>query len=86
MLFKYSWEAKKSGSETTVYSILQAPLYSLSSLCSNKKYTSDERVVCLWVEIRENASKADVMVGGCYRPPRQHEEADAIFYKQGEVS
>lgn len=37
MLWKYSWEAKKHGSETMVYSILQASLY--SSLYSNKKYT-----------------------------------------------
>ncbi|RMC05388.1 hypothetical protein DUI87_18578 [Hirundo rustica rustica] len=47
----------------------------------------DENVVCLWVEIRENANKADAMVGACYRSPKQDEEADAIFYKQkGEAS
>ena len=28
------------------------------------------------------ASKADTMVGACYRPPNQDEEADEIFYKQ----
>lgn len=43
MLWKYSWEAKKSGSDTMVYSILQASLYSLCSLYSNIK--THERVV-----------------------------------------
>ena len=47
----------------------------------------DDRVQCLWVRIRGKASKADIMVGVCYRPPNQDEEADKIFYKQlGEVS
>ncbi|GAB0209132.1 hypothetical protein GRJ2_003378900 [Grus japonensis] len=47
----------------------------------------DERVECLWVRIRGKANKADIMVGICYRPPNQDEEADKIFYKQlGEVS
>jgi len=33
------------------------------------------------------ASKADTMVGACYRPPNQDEEMDEIFYKQlGEIS
>ncbi|GAB0188296.1 hypothetical protein GRJ2_001294900 [Grus japonensis] len=33
------------------------------------------------------ASKADIMVGCCYRPPNQDEKTDEIFYKQlGEVS
>ena len=47
----------------------------------------DDRVECLWVRIRGKANKADIMVGVCYRPPNQDEEADEIFYKQlGEVS
>ncbi|GAB0180245.1 hypothetical protein GRJ2_000489800 [Grus japonensis] len=47
----------------------------------------DERVECLWVRIRGKTNKADIMVGVCYRPPNQDEEADEIFYKQlGEVS
>ena len=47
----------------------------------------DERVECLWVRIRGKANKADIMVGVCYRPPNQDEEADEIFCKQlGEVS
>jgi len=47
----------------------------------------DDRVECLWVRIRGKANKADVMVGVCYRPPTQDEEADEIFYKKpGEVS
>lgn len=49
--------------------------------------SGDKRVLCLWVEIRENSNKAGVRVGVCYRAPKQDEEADAIFYKQtGEVS
>ncbi|KAK4827898.1 LOW QUALITY PROTEIN: hypothetical protein QYF61_022321 [Mycteria americana] len=45
----------------------------------------DDRVECLWN--RGKANKADIMVGVCYRPPNQDEEADEIFYKQlGEVS
>ncbi|KAK4823930.1 hypothetical protein QYF61_008316 [Mycteria americana] len=36
---------------------------------------------------RGKANKADIMVGVCYRPPKQGEEAGEIFYKQlGEVS
>ncbi|GAB0206524.1 hypothetical protein GRJ2_003118000 [Grus japonensis] len=47
----------------------------------------DERVECLWVRIRGKTNKADIVVGVCYRPPNQDEEADEIFYKQlGEVS
>ncbi|PKU28707.1 rna-directed dna polymerase from mobile element hypothetical protein [Limosa lapponica baueri] len=41
----------------------------------------------LWVRIRGKANKADIMVGVCYRPPNQDQEADELFYKQlGEVS
>jgi len=36
----------------------------------------DDRVQCLWIRIRRKASKADVMVGVCYRPPNQDEEPD----------
>ncbi|GAB0209002.1 hypothetical protein GRJ2_003365900 [Grus japonensis] len=47
----------------------------------------DNRVECLWVRISGKANKADIMVGVCYRPLNQDEEADKIFYKQlGEVS
>ncbi|KAK4830652.1 hypothetical protein QYF61_012495 [Mycteria americana] len=47
----------------------------------------DDRVECLWVRIRGKTNKVDVMVGVCYRPPNQNEEADKIFCKQlGEVS
>ncbi|GAB0204752.1 hypothetical protein GRJ2_002940800 [Grus japonensis] len=47
----------------------------------------DNRVECLWVRIRGKANKADIMVGVCYRPAKQDEEADEILYKQlGEVS
>ncbi|PKU35038.1 adaptin ear-binding coat-associated protein 1 [Limosa lapponica baueri] len=47
----------------------------------------NSRVKCLWVRIRGRASKADIVVGVCYRPPNQDVEVDEIFYKQlGEVS
>ena len=47
----------------------------------------NDRVECFWVRIRGKANKADIMVGVCYRPPNQDEEADEIFSKQlGEVS
>ena len=47
----------------------------------------DDRVKHLWVRIRGKASKADIMVGVCYRPPNQDEKADEVVYKQlGEVS
>jgi len=47
----------------------------------------DNSVECSWVRIRRKASKADIMVGVCYRPPNQDDKADEIFYKQqGEVS
>ncbi|PKU41370.1 adaptin ear-binding coat-associated protein 1 [Limosa lapponica baueri] len=47
----------------------------------------NSRVECLWVRIRGRASKADIVVGVCYRPPNQDVEVDDIFYKQlGEVS
>ncbi|KAK4810498.1 LOW QUALITY PROTEIN: hypothetical protein QYF61_004278 [Mycteria americana] len=47
----------------------------------------DDKVKCLWIRMRGKANKADIMVGVCYRPPNQDEEADETFYKQlGEVS
>ncbi|PKU49300.1 mitochondrial fission process protein 1 [Limosa lapponica baueri] len=39
-------------------------------------------VMCLWVRIKGKASKADTIVGVCYRPPNQDLEIDEIFYKQ----
>ena len=33
---------------------------------------------------RGKANKADIVVGVCYRPPNQDEEADEIFYEQPE--
>lgn len=32
-----------------------------------------------WVKTRGKASKAGVMLGVCYRPPKKDEEADEIF-------
>jgi len=42
----------------------------------------DERAERLWVKIRGKASEAAIMMGVCYRPLKQGEEADEIFYKQ----
>ncbi|GAB0206513.1 hypothetical protein GRJ2_003116900 [Grus japonensis] len=44
----------------------------------------DDRVECLWVRIRGKANKADIMVGVCYRPPNQDEEAplDLLLMKR----
>jgi len=37
--------------------------------------------------MREKANKADILLGVCYRPPNQDEEADEVFYKRlAEVS
>ena len=42
----------------------------------------DDKVKCLWVRMRGKANKADILLGVCYRPPNQDEEADEAFYKQ----
>lgn len=41
----------------------------------------DDKVECIWVRITGNVSRADVMVGVCWRPPSQ-EQADEVFHKQ----
>jgi len=41
----------------------------------------DDKVECLWVKMRGKANKADILLGVCYRPPSQDEEADQVFYK-----
>ncbi|GAB0209080.1 hypothetical protein GRJ2_003373700 [Grus japonensis] len=41
----------------------------------------DDKVECLWVRMRGKANKADILLGVCYRPPSQDEEADEAFYK-----
>ncbi|GAB0208053.1 hypothetical protein GRJ2_003271000 [Grus japonensis] len=47
----------------------------------------DDKVECLWVRMRGKANKADILLGVCYRPPSQDEEADEAFYKRlAEVS
>ncbi|GAB0203330.1 hypothetical protein GRJ2_002798600 [Grus japonensis] len=38
----------------------------------------DERIEFFWVRIRGKANKADIMVGVCYRPLNQDEEADIL--------
>ena len=47
----------------------------------------DDKVESLWVKMRGKANKADVLLGVCYRPPSQDEEADEVFCKRlAEVS
>jgi len=47
----------------------------------------DDKVECLWVKMRGKANKADILLGVCYRPPNQDEEADEVFYQSlAEVS
>ncbi|KAK4828588.1 hypothetical protein QYF61_000040 [Mycteria americana] len=62
-------------------------LYVRESLDSLELDDGDDRVECLWVRIKGKANKADIVVGVCYRPPNQDDEADKLFYKQlGEAS
>ena len=47
----------------------------------------NNRVETLWVRIKTNANKTDIIVGVCYRPPNQDEEVVKTLYKQlSEVS
>jgi len=69
------------------------------ALCSRECFDclelndGDSSVECLWVRVRGKTNKADIVVGVCYRPlnqdeeaderpPNQDEEADEIFCKQ----
>ncbi|PKU32319.1 adaptin ear-binding coat-associated protein 1 [Limosa lapponica baueri] len=62
-------------------------LYVRESYECRELIEGNSRVECLWVRIRGRASKTDIVVGVCYRPPNQDLEVDDIFYKQlGEVS
>jgi len=42
----------------------------------------DDKVRRLSVKMRGKANKADILLGVCYRPPNQDEEADEVFYKR----
>ena len=41
-----------------------------------------DRVESLWVRMKAKANKTDILVGVCFRPPNQDEEADKTFYRQ----
>lgn len=45
-------------------------------------YGMDNREESLWVRVRGEASKVDIVVGVCYTPPGQREEVDEAFLKQ----
>ncbi|KAK4818426.1 hypothetical protein QYF61_012960, partial [Mycteria americana] len=42
----------------------------------------DDKMERLWGRMRGKANKADILLGVCYRPPNQDEDADEAFYKQ----
>ena len=42
----------------------------------------DDGVESLWVSIKVKATKTDIIVGVCYRPPNQDEEVDKTLYRQ----
>jgi len=47
----------------------------------------DDRIESLWVRVKAKATKTDIIVGVCYRPPIQDEGVDKTLYRQlGEVS
>ena len=47
----------------------------------------DDGVESLWVRIKVKASKTDITMGVCYRPPNQDEKVDKTLYRQlGEIS
>ncbi|KAK4827481.1 hypothetical protein QYF61_018781 [Mycteria americana] len=50
----------------------------------------DDKVKCLRVRMRGKANKADILLGVCYRPPNQDEEAGKKgvyhFWKKGEAT
>ena len=54
-------------------------------MCIRDRYcpgADEERVESLWVRIKGQAGMGDAVVGVCYRPPDQDEEADEAFYRQ----
>jgi len=42
----------------------------------------EEQIESLWVRIKAQAHKGDIIVRVYYRPPDQEEELDEAFYKQ----
>lgn len=44
-------------------------------------YGMENRDESLWIRVRLQANKGDIVVGLCYRPPSQHEEVDEAFLK-----
>jgi len=42
----------------------------------------DDEVEFLWIKTRAKDSKTDILLGVCYQPPKQDEEADEVFYKR----
>jgi len=56
-------------------------------LCFDYIDDCDDKVEYVWVKMRGKAKQADILLGVCYRPPNQDEEADEVFYKRlAEVS
>ncbi|KAJ7423670.1 mitochondrial fission process protein 1 [Willisornis vidua] len=57
-------------------------LYVRESLDSIELEVSGDKIECLWTRIRGKASKADILMGVCNRPPNQDDEGDELFHKQ----
>ncbi|PKU29972.1 hypothetical protein llap_19725 [Limosa lapponica baueri] len=43
--------------------------------------SSDDKVECLWVRMKGRQIREIFVLGACYRPPNQDEEADEVFWK-----
>ena len=42
----------------------------------------NDEVECLWMKMRGKASRGDILVEVCYKPPNQNEEKDEAFYER----
>ena len=42
----------------------------------------EEPTESLWVRIKGRAGTSDIIVGVCYRPPNQEDQADETLYRQ----
>ena len=43
--------------------------------------TGDVPAESLWVRIKRQTNMVDIVVGVCYRPPKQEEEVDEVFFR-----
>ncbi|KAJ7422298.1 hypothetical protein WISP_38572 [Willisornis vidua] len=76
------WGATSSSERTDRVGEMEGWLYMLESLDSVELEVSNDQVKCLWTRIRGKANKVDNLLGVCYRPLKQDDEGDELFYKQ----